>query len=227
MKKRYFIILTVLVIVLTGCETNYTLTVKDDTIEEKINVVLPENYLPEQTAEEKAAHIEVDDQITPYLTDDQYPITNDTKNKYKRTIKKNNGMLDVTYDYTYSFEDYKRSQIYYKCFEKKIFTTGRDNTFLAFEGKFYCMTGNEIIFNIKTNKKVLEHNADKVKGNTYTWIIDNTNKSNINININISNKSRYALPIATIAAITAIVVAFAMLGFAFHKLRHREAVNDI
>lgn len=227
MKKRYLVIIIALVLVLTGCETNYTLTIKDDTIEEKIDVILPENYLPEQTAEEKAAKIEVDDQITPYLEDDQYPLMNNTKVKYNRNIKRNNGMINATYDYTYTYENYKDSQIYTKCFEKQYFSTGKDQTYIGFKGRFYCMTGNEIVFNIKTDKKVESHNADRLKGNTYTWIIDNTNAQNIDIDMTISNKNQYILPIMTIIAITVIVVSFGMLGFAFHKLKNREAVNDI
>lgn len=227
MKKRYILLIVVLLLVLTGCDTNYTLTVNDDNIEEEINVVLPENYLPEQTAEEKAAKIEQDDQITPYLIEDQYPILNDTKNKYERHIEKKNGMLNITYNYKYSFLDYDRSHIYSKCFEEKYFNTGRKTTFIAFKKKFYCMTGDKIQFNIKTNEKVTSHNADSVKGNTYTWIIDNNNLNNVDIEIHISNEKGFVMPLKIIIIVTVVVAVFSMLGFGYYKLKNRDSYNEI
>ena len=227
MKKIYFMIIIVFLLVLTGCDTNYTLTVNNDSINEEINVILPENYLPERTAEEEAAKVEVDDQITPYLTDTQYPIFGDNKNKYTRKIDKKNGMLDVTFSYKYTFDEYERSKIYGKCFDKHYFSHDSKSIYISFLGKFYCMTGDEIVFNIKTSNKVLNHNANKVNGHTYTWVIDKNNIDNVDIEMSISTQKGFVMPIMTIVIITVTVLIFGMLGYGYYQLKNRDALNEI
>ena len=47
---------------------------------------------------------------------------------------------------------------------------------------------NNVNLNVTTNYKVLNNNADKVVGNTYTWNITKNNVSNINIERDFNNK---------------------------------------
>ena len=71
------------------------------------------------------------------------------------------------------------------------------------------------------------NNADSVKGNTYTWIIDNNNLNNVDIEIHISNEKEFVMPLKIIIIVTVVVAVFSMLGFGYYKLKNRDSYNEI
>ncbi len=221
MKKALSIIIAIFL--LTGCSSEYNLELSNNKIKEKIVTNILDSDIPSQ----QSSISEVDDRITPFINNDQYPFDDSDDKKYKKTIKEDNGTTQVTLEYNYSHSDYRKSKIYKTCFEKARFDNLDNGYQLNFTGKFYCLYGDELVVNIKTNNKVISNNATKVSGNTYTWIINNDNVNDININMKISDQSKtinYVLYV--IAAI--FFIAVIIFGYnVYQKIKNRDSVNEI
>lgn len=224
--KKYVYILMMLLL-LSGCSTKYNLEISNKGIKEEIETKILDAEIPKRTKEEVNANIELDDPITPFIENDQYPFVDNKEKKYIKEVKKNNGSTNVTLKYNYSFDDYKNSRVYKECFAQKSFDYDKKSYLLQFSGKFYCMYGNEIEVNIKTNNKVNSHNADKVSGNTYTWIINNDNKDKTNIKMNISNESAYTMPAVMIVLVIVFIILIIGGYTVFQKINNRDEINKI
>lgn len=225
MKKIIYIF--IMLVLLTGCSNKYNLEISNDGIKETIVSSIPDTDIPVRTREEINANIELDDPITPFIKNEQYPFANNEKEKYKKTVNKDSGLTTVKLEYNYSFDDYKKSRAYTECFENKNFEYGKNGYLLQMSGKFRCMYGDEIEINIKTNNKVNSHNADKVSGNTYTWIINKDNMQKTDIKINISKDSAYTTSIVTIVLAIIAIVIIVCGYFVFQKINNREEINKI
>lgn len=217
----------IMLVLLTGCSTKYNLEISNDSIKETIVSKILDAEIPIQTQEEINANIELDDPITPFINEEQYPFSNTQEKKYIKDVKKENGATTVTLKYDYSFDEYKNSRAYKECFENKKFDYDKKGYFLQMSGRFYCLYGDEIEVNIKTNNKVNSHNANKVSGNTYTWIINKDNIDKTDIKINISKESAYQMP--TIMILLGIIAVIIIIGgyTAFQKINNREEINKI
>ena len=180
MKKR-IIFLIIVGLFLTGCTNQYNVTINGETISEEIISTIPSSDIVVQTEEEKAAGIEVDDPITPYIRDDQYPFINNNKIKYKKDVSKNGNNTIVKLNYDYTFDNFKKSRVYNECFEKSIFERKDGYIRLAFMGEFYCLYGDSLDINISSDRKVLDDTANDVDNNVYTWVINESNQNNTNI----------------------------------------------
>ena len=100
-----------------------------------------------------------------------------------------------------------------KCFDNYGYSY-ENGYYLKASGKFYCLYSDEIEINIKTKNKVIEHNADKVSGNVYTWYINEGNKDNINIEIKVSKTNIVStIVIYGALALIAIIVMFLIIKF--------------
>lgn len=225
MKKKMFLVLFVLL--LTGCTNQYNINFSNDKIEEEIvsNILIQD--IPVQSAAEIAAGIELDDSVTPYIEDDQYPFIDDTEKKYEKTVNKGTTSTQVKLNYTYSHDEYRNSRVFKTCFKNKELTETRNYYNLSFSGDFYCLYGDEIEVNIRTDNEVLYNNADKVNGNVYTWIINRDNKNKANISMQISKKSAKVNSIFMV--IIGIVGVILVIGgfIAYKNLKNHEAVNEI
>ena len=222
--KKKFIFLSILLLSLTGCKTTYNLEFSNNNIKEDITTTILSSDIPKKDAN---AISEVDDRVTPFIENDQYPIFNDTKIKYKKKVKKENDTTIVNLKYTYSHDEFRNSNTFKKCFRHAELVDNYKDYELTFSGDFYCLYGEEVEINIKTNNKVLSNNADKVSGNTYTWVINKGNLEHANIKMKISKKSNitsYTLYVI----IGIVVVVLGLLGFgAYQTVKKREEVNEI
>ena len=75
------------------------------------------------------------------------------------------------------------------------------------------MNIDEIQIKIKTNHKVLSHNADLIEGDTYIWKITDENSNNKSIQIRFSKdqkKNILGLIILGITVIIAIIILFVL-----------------
>lgn len=182
--KRKIITLIILLLLVTGCTTDYNLTIEDDYITENIVATVPYTS-NNQSLKEKKAKIEADNQILPFLNNPQYVFEEKDGITYNKTIEKdNNNNYIVNLYYKYSFNDYLKSKAYNRCFQESYINKEKNGTIpVVLKGKFYCLYGDKINVNITSSRKVLGNNADQVNGNTYTWIIDSNNKDNTDIQI--------------------------------------------
>lgn len=180
MKKKIFLIF-ISVLFITGCSNNYNLTINGDTISEEIVSTIPSTDLVTQTEEEKAAGVEADDQITPFIKEDQYPFIDNEKIKYEKNVSKNGNNIIVKLKYDYTVDNFKNSRVYNECFEKSVIKRENGYLKLAFMGEFYCLYGDSLNINVKTDREVINDTANEVDNDTYTWVVNENNVNNVNI----------------------------------------------
>lgn len=223
MKKNIFVLL-MFIIILTGCDAEYNLEFSNDSIKENTKITILDSDIP---VEDPNQMIEVDDRITPFIEQDQYPFFNSEKVKYNKDVKKSGDITTINFDYEFTHKEYLDSYVYNSCFEKKNFSTEGDNHYLSFSGDFYCFYGDSITINIKTNNKVIENNADKVNGNIYTWVINKDNFNDVNIDMVISKDSAVVERVIIYIVIGISIVLFIAGFIVYKKIKNRDSVNEI
>lgn len=222
--KKFKIAFIIICLCLTGCSTEYNLEFSNDKIKEHIVANILDADIPKQIANPIS---ELDDQITPFINNEQYPFSDNTDDKYTKNVIKKSNYTEVALDYSYSHEEFKNSKAYKTCFEEKSFEENKKGYSLTFSGSFYCLHGDSVTINIKTNNEVISHNADKVSGNIYTWVINKDNAQDANISINISKKSMYIKPIIYIILGVVFLVLSIGAYIAYNKIKNRDSINEI
>ena len=107
--KKIIPILVIFLFILSGCSAEYNLEISNDKVKENINVEILDSDIPKVDPNDE---IEVNDRITPFIKNDQYPIFNDYKTKYKKKVKKVGDLTKITLNYTYSHDEFKRSNTF-------------------------------------------------------------------------------------------------------------------
>lgn len=177
--KKKLLMLIAIIFLITGCTTEYNIVIDDESIKEEIVSTIYNEDIPVQTEEEKQAEIELDDEITPFIKEDQFPF-DDEHDKYDKKVYKKGDKTLVKLTYDYSYDEFTRSKTY-SCFDKHRISNNNGALDIEFSGGFYCLMGDTVTINLFTDKVVNETNADKVDGNKYTWIINDDNVDNASI----------------------------------------------
>lgn len=198
MKKIKILFILITIILLSGCSGVYTINYNDDlSIDEELNLKIDKT----EKSYENTLRIFEDNNID--------------KDKYKII----NGDDEVTVDYkeTYiNIEDYLiNSKIYHQFYGNIDYIKEEDNIDIEANNKFNFasqnfvnITNNQNIeylrFNLNTNFKVNENNADEVSENTYSWIYNaETQEKNIKLNLSLKKST---LPIKEIVTIISVVI---------------------
>ena len=177
--KKKLLILVALIFLITGCTTEYNIVIDDSSIKEEIVSTITDEDIPVQTEEEKQAEIELDDEITPFIKEDQFPFE-DERVKYDKKVYQKDGKTIVKLTYNYSYDEFTQSKTY-SCFDKHKLSNNNGALDIEFNGGFYCLMGDSVTINLFTDKIVTETNADKVDGNKYTWTINDENVDDVSI----------------------------------------------
>jgi hypothetical protein len=223
MKKKVLLLIASLFL-LTGCTNVYNITINDNTISEEIISVIPDTDIIPRTQQEIADGIEADDQITPFIKENQNPFIDNDKIKYKKTVSKSGNNTIVRLSYDYDIDSFKHSRVYNECFEKSVVKRENGYLRLGFVGEFYCLRGDSITINIKTNRKVLNDTADDVENNVYKWTINDSNQDKVNIQMILDDKvdtgssNGYTL----ILVVVLIIFIGIELYFIFHKKERKK-----
>lgn len=187
MKK--ILLLVIPCLLLSGCTVNYNLKIEDNKFIETIKG----NVLNEELKTDKE---QTDINLYYELINfEQNSLISDETAKYKKTISQNKNLvdknsIDYIFSYTYNKETINDSRILNECFENFTFEE-KDNKyyFIAF-GDFYCNYTKDININITTDYKVINHNANKIENNTYTWTINENNTENLELYITINKNQQ-------------------------------------
>ena len=103
-------------------------------------------------------------------------------------------VADLKINYMFDSEEFSSSNIINSCYENINFINNDKYVDISTSSKFLCfkkyITAREVEINIKTDKKITEHNADKVNGNTYTWLLNRTNAYNKPIRLSSVTKGK-------------------------------------
>ena len=218
MKFRKFLIF-IMLILLTGCSSEYTLKIANNKFKENINIVIPKSIIPSITQEELDLGIEFDDQITPFIEQDTASlITNDKF--YKKKVIEYDDYFQIDMNYKYDEESFKDANSVNTCFEYPELDFS-ENYYINLQGTFYCLYADSVDIKIKTNNKVYFNNADEIQGNTYIWHIDESNSDYVDIRIEVDK----GISIYTIFAIIVglvLVTLITIIVYKFYKKRKEE-----
>ncbi len=173
MHKKMYIFIIVSILLLTGCNANFNVKIEDNMIKQEalINMTNSETngkYVVDALSD-MVLDVENDSEFLGYFT----IIGNKKSNPLNASINYNLNNYD--FDYALSF-CYDNQNITYN---NNILTISANN-FNCFQ-KYNIINGINI--NVTTGYKVLEHNADSVNGNTYTWNINKNNSNNIKLSL--------------------------------------------
>ena len=146
--KKLIPLLVIFVFILTGCSSEYNLIVSNKKIKENIKVEILDTDIPKEVP---GIEVELNDRVTPFIENDQYPLLNNTKIKYDKTVKKDGNLTSVYLKHTYTHSEFRNSTTFNTCFEKSELTKTRKGFDLKLSGSFYCLYGDSITINIITN----------------------------------------------------------------------------
>lgn len=212
MKKIGIVLIVSLSLLITGCDAEYNLTIEKNQMIESVDFLLDDipanqpilkNYLKSN-----------------YMA--YYDMDNRKTNNYEKKAISNDDEIGMNLTYSYTSDNLKKSSLLDRCYYKKTITKTEDTIIINTDGKTTCFYKDDskyldkLIINIKTNLKVLEQNADKVKGNTYTWVIDDSNLNNHPIMMKIDTtpekEGMSMFMIISLCVLGGVIIAFILIG---------------
>lgn len=173
MKKHKILILSILLLMICGCDVKYNINITGSKITEEIILPNDNNYQKED------------------LENKFYYNVNENK-KYELELKKDKIVLTNTKT---TLDTLSNNNLYNSCFSKIDSYEKEGLYYIATSTDFSCMYYeyqpiDNITISIKTYNKVKESNADKIGFNTYTWVFNKDNYIDKNIYI-VINKNEY------------------------------------
>ncbi len=174
MRKK--ITLLFVVLLLTGCSVTYNIKIKDSKVSEEINsydidIDKYENELNNPRFSLFSSYNYLDD----YSSFENFP-------KYFQKDLSSQNVYSLQHSYDFDLSNYSDSNAVRSCYEYfKVLTEG-NNVTLSTSNSFNCFSISDelekVTVNITSYYGVVQSNADKVNGKTYTWEITKENASN-------------------------------------------------
>lgn len=204
MKKIKLIIIlllcSLLICLLTGCTAQYDLKFNNNTIREKVTIDASDSNMTSD---------EIEEMLSDYTVQDS-----SSRQSHSVTFNEKNKKIELSN--TYQVNNYASSLLLRQCYTAYNFFESDDYYDLTTSNQFNCnpfdyMVIDEVQIRIKTNHKVMKHNADLVENNTYIWVIDKDNKEDKPIQIRFSKETKSSYIGLIILGIIVIIVAITML----------------
>lgn len=204
MKKS--IILFLAIFMLTGCDLSYNLEINEKKFNETITITEKDstkwnNQIIEnnnETYKEKIdwiinnpVYVEKNADVAPY---EDTPMLNGIKYYQQEKINNQNG-YGVKLNTNGNIKEINNLRSLSYCYEFASIINNNEEYIISTSFKNYCFEQylllDKININITTDMKVNSNNADRVSGNTYTWIITRENYSNKSISLAMQSISEY------------------------------------
>ncbi len=230
------LVLTLLLLLTTGCTCEYNLKIDNNDYQEEIKLV-GENSTEINSFKEDWK-IPVDkDEYNIGLDLDNVEIKSD--NVYNYNLLNN----ILTFKYNFTSSTFINSSAVSNCYNKLSVMNYSDSTIISTSKNALCFdkypTLTSIVINITVDKPVKSNNADRISANTYTWNLTRTNASDKPINLVLDNKNvsnnpkTNSTPDETINKtrkkdysmyiFSGLLLIVMLLGyFLFNKLRNKE-----
>lgn len=215
MKK---IILILLILVVSGCSTQYNLKIDGKKFKEDINIIINKSEIP---APSPIDGVETDDPITPFLTGDTTVFFQNDDIIYNKIVEEFDNYYNINMSYQYNGNEFKNSNSLQLCFENIDFSESK-NYKINLSGTFYCMYSDSVSINIESKNRVINNNADSVNGNVYTWNITQENKDNVNIQFEVTKHNTYF----EIMFYAGLVVVFVGIVIFIKKIVEKNKKNN-
>lgn len=219
--NKKIILVFIMLILLTGCSSEYKLEISNNKFDENISAMIPKSMVLD-IQNEQNSDVEYDDSITPFLEEKTSSLTTSDK-FYEKKVSKSTDIIKVELNYTYDEENFKLANSINTCFEYPELDFSK-TYYMNLQGNFYCLYGDSIDIKIKTKNKVNFNNADEVNENTYIWHIDENNADYVDIIIDIEKET----PKNTfIGAFLVIVLIISILFVLYKFLKKNKKRNNI
>ena len=191
MKK--ILILISFLLILSGCTVNYNITIDEDNIKEDINVI--DNITSTRTREDIISFYNSWYPVYMYdgIINDYSTKLDDAIYYNKSNLIDNGDNLIYTFSYNHKIDDYSKNTIW-NLYLINNYLTNSSSKISIYSGKGMQLFNKSAItnlnINITTDLEVLEHNADKVSNNTYTWEynLDNFRSKSVKLVLNKEEK---------------------------------------
>lgn len=186
MKTLKKIVIFILIIFISGCSVEYNLTINEDnTVNEKVIAQEKTKRMESLTRlKGRQAVIYLYDMFTRKNENIKISSHEDEYNTYATAITSHESISDYAIKFT--SDVFNKVQIE-KDNDIVKFTAIQSN--LLGKDSSYSLVYDDIIVNVIIPYKVIDNNADSIKGNVYTWKIDKDNKyKTIKFSYNEENK---------------------------------------
>ena len=191
---KYLPILPILII-LSGCSNDYELIIDNNTINEKVNFeiknedydkailinrifTITNNILETDTKEDIAKKVIND------LRGNNFKPSYESDDLYNKKVNGDN----IELNYTFKSNDFKTSNIFTYCFGNYFFDSNEDYYLIKGSGGFSCLINSKMTIAIKSKYRIIDNNADKIKGNVYYWNFNSENNLDKELYIQVSKK---------------------------------------
>lgn len=216
MKK---IILLLLIIFLTGCQSTYEIKINKENIEENIKIFTENSIV-------KNANQETINSFSQTLDDWE-----NGYDYYNRELYTTEEYTGYEYTYTFTHEEFDAMSQLRKCYKDFEFNYTDNTISLNTSKDFLCGTYynqvDNIQITIKTNYSILSSNADKINKNELTWIINKQNYKNkpITFTINTAKETKDIKKKNLNLKGIIIVIIFILLIIIFIKRKQKSKRN--
>ena len=239
MNKIKFLIVCA-VFFMTGCTVNYDLTISNGMFDENVQIVdyntgnwdVPKNYAlsHDLSTYRELVEMYVDEQLIINSTKDRNDV-------YRKELIDEENILGLNLSYKYNMDKFKNSTLAYTCYKyfsvdenENIYTISTSKKFTCFNNIYPLLGG--VNLNIKTDYKVLEHNADSVKNGVYTWNItkDNSDDKQILIKFEMKEKNFNIENVLTESNMTLVIILLGITilgGVLFYYIFTKNKKNNI
>ncbi len=243
MEKKKLYICLLLIFLLTGCSVNYDIEVHDQTI--KVNgklVELDRNkwddiVVDNAAGESEDNNIMIEDNEIDYtkLTFEEFvnskTIAADEATRREGLEKfKTKEELGITYKEEYTWENTsgfsKMAGVntcydYFTVLRNNEEETGKEQLIISTSAKNYCFdiypNLESITVNLKTNHKVVSHNADKESNGKYTWEINKNNATKKTMQIILSEDTVFTMNWGLIFGIGSAILVIGIVCLVIKK----------
>ena len=221
MKK--ILLLFICVFLITGCDVNYSVTInEDETFDEKITMSFVKT-----TSDGNNLKI-AEDNKTPISVS-----PNENKFYNSEIIDKGN-TYDMVYSYKHDINSVKQAYFIANCYPKLNITNSDEEIMINTGNGFACFIGDDglradsMTINLTTELKVLDNNADKINGNTYTWIVNENNYLDKSVYFRLQKKPNLDVDKNNASYLMAIVVlSIVIVGFLIYLfVRYKKNRNN-
>lgn len=215
--KIKILILVFIIFMMCGCSASVDIEIKDKKVFESVDITAYQNVIYTK----EILNSSFRNYIPVYARDlivDTLPDTPREGIKYyeKTTTDLGNG-YKFNYKYTFGLDEYSEARTIKDGFRYYDFSYNDTNNTITIStddnGLLYFNDYDqldEVRINIKTNYFVESNNADKVNGNTYTWVFNKDSKKSIEMTIDTDSdgvvSSNNLVLILSVAIVAAILV---------------------
>jgi len=209
-------------LILTGCQVDYQLTIDGDTFSEDIDIYVYEGDREKDIYDGE----ESGDRITELTEADVFTYFEDYSEVYDKKIDYKDEYTLINLKKNYSAEDFKRTRSIRLCFENQKFDITEEYYDIHMSGYFYCLYNNDkLTIKIKSNNKVIDDNAERIDGNSYYWTIDQNNFKDVNIVFKTEKVVDNTFSIILAVVIIIIVILSGFMFFRYFKKKKDNRNN--